>query len=68
VIVQQPDRDPVIMPPASGIPPRPRGECNDAAEKLLNCLGIDDPDVKRVRIKSVSIEVDLKEPNRDKDC
>jgi hypothetical protein len=70
VVVQQPDRAPVIVPSGSGIPPQPGRDCSDAAEKLLECLGIDDPDVKRVRIKSVSIQVDLKEPkdNKDSDC
>jgi hypothetical protein len=59
VLVHQPDRGPVFMPPSSGVPPHPKPDCNEAAEKLLDCLGIDDPDVKRVRIKSVNIEVDL---------
>jgi len=70
VLVHQPDRDPVIMPPVTGVPPRPERDCTDAAEKLLDCLGLQDPDVKRVRIKSVSIEVDLKESKhgKDSDC
>lgn len=68
VLVHQPERDPVSMtPPATGVPPCPDHDCTDAAGKLLDCLGLHDPDVKRVRVKSVCIEVDLKEPKCDKD-
>jgi hypothetical protein len=62
VLVQQPDRDPVIVTPPGGGAPRPQCDCNDTAGKLLDCLGFQNPDVKRVRVKSVSIEVDLEEP------
>ncbi len=73
VLVNQPDRDPVVM-----TPPVPPGQldgadCTDAAGKLLGCLGLHDFKVKRVRVKSVSIEVDLKDgdcgkENGCKDC
>jgi hypothetical protein len=70
VLVGQPDRDPVIMPPGTGVPPRPECDCTDEAGKLLDCLGLGDVDVKRVRIKSVSLEVDLKgsKHGKDSDC
>lgn len=65
VLIQQPDRAPAPMtPPATSVPPAPGHNCNEAAEKLLDCLGLPEPDVKRVRVKSVCIEVDLK----DQDC
>jgi hypothetical protein len=70
VLVHQPDRDPVIVSPGKGRPPRPECACSAEAGKLLDCLGIPDADVKRVRIKSVSIEVDLEEQGcgKKKDC
>jgi hypothetical protein len=55
-------------------PPRPTAppgkDCKEAAETLLECLGLDDADVKRVRVKSVCLEVDLKGPkgHGDRDC
>jgi hypothetical protein len=65
VVVQQPDRD-----PAPVTPPVPPGggkrDCTKAAEKLLDCLGLDDPDVKCVRIKSVSLALDLEGKKCDK--
>jgi hypothetical protein len=61
--VQQPDRGPVPVAPSK--PPRPgTRDCTNAASELLDCLGVDDPQVKCVRIKSVSLEVDL----HDKKC
>ena len=47
-----------------------RWGCNEAAGKLLDCLGLQDPDVKCVRVKSVCIEVDLKDPKcgKNPDC
>jgi hypothetical protein len=69
VLVQQPDRDPVTLtPPAKTVPPGPAPDCADAAEKLLDCLGLRDPDVKEVRVKSVCLEVDLKDRKCKKDC
>lgn len=71
VIVQQPDRDPVTMtPPKPTAPPAPCPDCTEPAEKLLHCLGLCDPDVKQVRVKSVCVEIDLKDPNcgKERDC
>jgi len=68
VLVHQPDRDPGIMtPPSTGVPPTRGQDCTSAAEKLLDCLGLPNPDVKNVRVKSVCIEVDLKGTKCDKD-
>jgi hypothetical protein len=65
VIVQQPDRPPVVMtPPGTGVPPGGGRDCTQAAQSLLDCLGLPDPDVACVRVKSVSLEVELK----DKKC
>ncbi len=36
------------------------GDCTEAAEDLLECIGLEDPDVKRVRVKKIVLEVDLK--------
>jgi hypothetical protein len=64
ILIHQPDRDPVVMmPPKKKIPPAPGYDCTEAAEKLLDCLGLDDPDVKNVRVKRVNLEVDLKDQN-----
>jgi hypothetical protein len=69
VVVQQPDRDPVpLVPPSATVPPGIGQNCNEAAGKLLDCLGLDDPDVKRVRVKSICVEIDLKESKYQKDC
>ncbi|WP_162272779.1 VWA domain-containing protein [Nocardia lijiangensis] len=57
VVVQQPERDPVIVQVPGGKPPS--GDCTEAAEDLLDCLGLTNQDVKRVRIKKVELEVDL---------
>ena len=59
VVVQQPDRDPVIVAPPGGNMPG-GGDCTEAAEDLLECIGLEDPDVKRVRVKKIVLEVDLK--------
>lgn len=62
IVVQQPDREPQTL-----TPPKPDGhredekECTEPAEKLLDCLGLKDPDVKKVRVKSVCLEIDLKD-------
>jgi len=67
VLVHQPDRDPVSMtPPTPDVPPCPPKDCTDEAGELLHCLGFKDPDVKHVRVKSVCIEVDLKDQKCDK--
>lgn len=68
VLVQQPDRDPVVVtPPSDEVPPDTGKECSDAAGKLLDCMGLRDSDVKCVRVKSVDIKVDLKDPKCGKD-
>jgi hypothetical protein len=69
VLVHQPDRDPVPMTPTA-VPPAGGRDCTDVAGKLLDCLGLHDPDVKCVRVKSVCIEVDLRDPKcgKDRDC
>jgi hypothetical protein len=69
VVVQQPDRDPVpVTPTCLGQPPAKK--CEESAEKLLGCLGLKDSDVKHVRVKSVSVEIDLNDPKCGKgpDC
>jgi hypothetical protein len=71
ILIRQPERDPVVMtPPKKKIPPAPGYDCKEAAEKLLDCLGLDDPDVKRVRVKSVNLKVDLEdlENYEGRDC
>jgi hypothetical protein len=67
VIVQQPERGPVVIGPRPGQPPCPPRDCRDAAGKLLDCLGLPCADVKRVRVKRVSLDVDLDTPDHD-DC
>lgn len=61
VLVNQPDRDPVTATPSDGGRP-PAKDCSEPAEDLLACLGLRDPDVKNVRVKSVCLEIDLKGP------
>jgi hypothetical protein len=70
VVIQQPDRYPVVMTPKTSARPVSSQNCSEAAEKLLGCLGLDDPDVKRVRVKSVCVEIDLKDSKdrEDRDC
>jgi hypothetical protein len=67
VVVQQPDRDPApLTPTESGQPPAK--DCAEPAEKLLDCLGLRDPEVKHVRVKSVCLEIDLKDEKGCGDC
>lgn len=62
VLVTQPERPGVpLRPSAPPATPVPRPDCTDAASQLLDCLGLDDPEVKRIRVKRVCLEVDLKE-------
>ncbi|MCU0601198.1 MAG: VWA domain-containing protein [Desulfobacterales bacterium] len=61
VVVQQPDRDPTLVTPTCPGRPHTR-KCEESAEKLLGCLGLKDTDVEQVRVKSVSVEIDLKDP------
>jgi len=68
VVVQQPDRSPVVVtPPGAVKPPAGTDDCANAAEKLLDCLGLQDPDVKRVKVKRVSIDIDLNDSCCGKD-
>jgi len=67
VVVQQPDRDPATLTPTGPGQP-PAKDCAEPAEKLLDCLGLKDPEVKRVRVKSVCLEIDLKDKKGCKDC
>lgn len=67
VSVQQPDRPPVPVTPGGKNRPCPP-DCGDAAGRLLDCLGLHDPKVKRVRVKSVAIEVDLADRACDGGC
>jgi hypothetical protein len=68
VLVQQPERDPVVITPQPTHPPCPPRDCRDAAGKLLDCLGLQDADVKRVRVRRVSLDVELDQHGHDGDC
>ena len=68
VVVQQPDRPPQPVTPGNGGAKDCPPDCNNAAGKLLDCLGLHDPDVRRVHVKSVCIEVDLHEEACRKPC
>lgn len=69
VLVIQPERDPVVITPTpAGQPPCPPRDCSAAAGKLLDCLGLPNVDVKRVRVKSVCLEVDLETREAEADC
>jgi hypothetical protein len=43
-LVQQPDRDPVIMPPATGVPPVLNATAPIQPKNCSDCLGFHDPD------------------------
>jgi hypothetical protein len=68
VLVQQPERDPVVVSPQRGHPHCPPRDCRDAAGKLLDCLGLSGADAKRVRVTRVSLDVDLAAPEHGRDC
>lgn len=52
--------DPDLDEPARELPDDKHGEgCADAAEKLLDCLAVPADEVKAVRIKRVTVEIDL---------
>jgi hypothetical protein len=62
VLIHQPDRNPVPATPQKPcVPPTGAEDCTDSAGKLLECLGLDDPQVKHVKVKSVCLEVGLKD-------
>lgn len=69
VIVQQPDRPPIIVSPSPSAggkcPPR---DCRDAADNLLDCLGLEDVDAKSVRVTRVCLEVDVQARQSKPDC
>jgi hypothetical protein len=68
VVVQQPERAPVpIVPPRSTTPSPTPPDCTDVAGKLLECLGLPDPDVTCVRVKTVCVEINL-DAKCKKDC
>lgn len=60
IIVQQPDRPPVVITPTGGdhghCPPR---DCRHAADKLMECLGLCDVDVETVRVTKVNLELTM---------
>ncbi len=55
-----------LTPSGPGQPPAK--DCAEPAERLLDCLGLKNPEVKRVRVKSVCLEIDLKDEKGCKDC
>jgi hypothetical protein len=66
VVVQQPDRPPIVVaPPSASVPPSGGRDCTEAAASLLDCLGLPDPEVACVRVKSVNVEIELKGRGRD---
>ncbi len=68
IVVQQPDRAPgVYQPPAGAVPcdDNEDKDCFDKAEKLLDCIGLPDSDVRKIRIKSVCVEFLI---DNDKEC
>lgn len=64
--LQQPDRPSIVVQPggdsSSGV-----SCCNEAASALLDCLGLQDPKIRRVHVKSVCVEVELRDDNSCKD-
>ena len=61
VLVKQPDRDPVPVTPSGHVKPGGSNDCTPAANKLLDCLGLQDADARCVRVTSVNITIDLDE-------
>ena len=54
--------DPRLKVPPRELPDKPRRErCEEEAEELLECLGVPFDDVKAVRIKRLTLDVDLRE-------
>lgn len=64
VVVKQPDRDPVPVTPSGHVNPAGSNDCTPAANKLLECLGLQGADARCVRVTSVNITIDLD----DKKC
>lgn len=67
VVVNQPDRDPVLVAPTDQ-GRSPAKDCSEPAEDLLDCLGLKDSEVKTVRVKRVLVEIDLKGPQGCDKC
>jgi len=60
VLIQQPDRPPIVVaPPAGAGSSCPDTDCVAAADGLLACLGLKGADAAAVRVTRVSLEVDL---------
>ena len=68
VIVQQPDRPPIVVSPAPGDGECPPRDCREAAGDLLDCLGLEGVDAKSVRVTRVCLEVDVQAPPCKPDC
>lgn len=71
LVVQQPDRPPIVVTPLDAVrPPVGTDGCTIVAEKLLDCLGFQESDVKRVKVKRISIDIDLNDPccGKDPNC
>lgn len=68
VIVQQPDRPPIVVRPPAGAGGGtcPPGDCTAAADSLLECLGLKCAESTSVRVTRVSLEVDLESQTRCK--
>jgi hypothetical protein len=60
VLLQQPDRKPVIiMPPKKDSEKVVRIDSRKAANDLLNSFGLNDPKVRNVQIKNINLEIEL---------
>ncbi|CAN5879590.1 hypothetical protein BH18ACI4_BH18ACI4_27930 [soil metagenome] len=71
VVVQQPDRDPLTITPtepSTDLEHPPAKDCTEPAEKLMDCLGLKDSEVKHVRVKSICVEIDLKGKKGYEEC
>lgn len=68
VIVQQPDRPPIVVSPAPADGECPPRDCREAAGGLLDCLGLVGVDAKSVRVTRVCLEVDVQAPPCKPDC
>ena len=54
--------DPKLKEPALELPPRDKEpDCTDAAEDLLECLNLPTDEVKSVRVRRITVDIDLKD-------
>jgi zinc metalloprotease ZmpB len=54
--------DPKMKTPAVELPAKAdKAECKDAAKELLDCLNLPSDEVKAVRVKRITVEIDLKD-------